>query len=70
MVDTKALLAEMARNGETIKSLAEKLHITPMTLGKKINNKAKFYLDEAMEICRILNIENPLPIFFAKNIAL
>lgn len=69
MVDTKALKAEMVRNGETITSLSVKMGITPTTLSKKIANKTQFFLDEVIEICRILHIENPLPIFFANLIA-
>lgn len=50
------LEAEMARKKMTRCQLAEKLGITPTTLGSKLNGKVSLSLPECIEIRNILGI--------------
>lgn len=58
--------AELARKGYTQKSLAEKIGMTPKTLYLKMKT-GKFGTDEVNKIMEVLNIQDPIPIFFAKK---
>lgn len=58
------LKAKMTESGYTQKELAENMGITVQTLNSKLNGRTIFSLDEVISITKILNIENPIEIFF------
>lgn len=64
MIDILALKAEMVRNGYTQEKLAEKLKITPKTLGTRFK-KGIFGSNEIEAMVAILKISNPMQIFFS-----
>ena len=51
------LEAEMARRKITRKSLAQELHMTVNTIGRKLNGNAPLTLGECMKIKEILNVD-------------
>ena len=51
----------------TQEKLAMALKIAPQTLNAKINGRTQFTLEEVLEIVSILEIDNPVDIFFAEN---
>lgn len=51
------LEAEMARKKVTRKSLAEEMHMTVNTIGRKLNGDAPLTLSECMKIKEILNVD-------------
>lgn len=48
----KNLRAEMARNGVTIKEIAELLGVRFATVSDKMNGRSRFFCDEAIKIKR------------------
>lgn len=58
MVNTLKLKAAIVEAGYTQTALAQKLHISENSLSAKINGRAKFDIEEATEICEVLNIHN------------
>lgn len=48
----KNLRAEMARNGVTIKQIAEFLDVRFATVSDKLNGRSRFFYDEAIRIKR------------------
>lgn len=66
MINENLLKSEMAKNGMTQEKLADRIGMNPTTLSRKIKGEnGDFYLGEMCDICRVLKISNPLPIFFA-----
>lgn len=65
MLDIKALRAEMARNGYTQASLAEAIGISPRTFANRLKT-GDFGCIEIERMMHLLNIANPVSIFFAK----
>ena len=63
-MQTYKLKSYMALHGRTIVSLAESVGITSKTMSEKINGKSDFTVKEAKLITELLEIENPLEIFF------
>ena len=59
------LKAQIARKGYTQERLAKEIGIAPETLSRKMK-LGVFKTDEVMKIMKILDIEDPSPIFFAK----
>lgn len=59
------LRGKIKAKGYTQEKLAKELGISPKTLSKKIN-KGIFGSDEIEKMIKILGIENPMGIFFAK----
>ena len=51
----------------TQEKLAMALKIAPQTLNAKINGRTQFTLEEVLEIVSILEIDNPVDIFFTEN---
>lgn len=41
----------------TKKEVAEKMHISRMTLYNKMNNRTKFRISEIERLCKILNLD-------------
>ncbi len=66
MIDIKLLRAEMARNGCSQKELAEKIGMRPATIARRMK-KAVFLTDEVEKIIDVLNIQNPMEVFFAQK---
>ncbi len=64
MVNSNELKAAMVRKGLTQKDVAEKLNIAPRTLSSKLN-KGIFGSDEIEALMALLDIKDPMPIFFA-----
>lgn len=48
----KNLRAEMARNGVTIKQIAESLGVRFATVSDKLNGRSRFFCDEVIHIKR------------------
>lgn len=68
MFNKRKLLAQMVLKGVTQKRLAEKLDIDESTLYRKINNDGSFTRKEMNTIIEILDIDDPMPIFFADGL--
>ncbi len=58
--------AELVRKGYTQKALAKEIGMTPKTLYLKMKS-GKFGTDEVNRIMEVLDIKNPVPIFFAQE---
>lgn len=67
MLDKNALKAEMARNGVTQKTLAEKIGISEKTFISRMK-RGVFGTDEAQVIVDVLKITDPASIFFATQV--
>jgi DNA-binding XRE family transcriptional regulator len=68
MIDANKLRGAITSAGYTQTSLAAQLGISGNTLSAKIN-KGVFLSTEISEIIRILNIKDPMPIFFAEFVS-
>lgn len=66
LVSSNELKAAMVRKGLTQKDVAKKLNITPRTLSSKLS-KGIFGSDEIEALMIMLDIKDPMPIFFAKG---
>ena len=60
----KSLLFE--RNISQYK-LAEQMNMAPRTFSDKMRGKSDFTFTEVYELCKILQIENPLDIFISQK---
>lgn len=69
MIDTRALKAEIVRNGLTQGKLAQKIGISSRTLTQKLK-RGIFGSDEIERMINVLNIHDPVSIFFAPNVTL
>lgn len=58
--------AQMARKNKRRVELAKALDIDPSTLYRKIENDGDFNRDQIAIILDFLEIDNPMPIFFAQ----
>lgn len=67
MIDTNALKGVIVTKGYSQRKLAKELGITEKTFYSKMN-KGVFDSDEIENMIDILNIKNPVEIFFAKNV--
>ncbi len=68
-MDKVLLEIEMKRNGYTASQLAKAIGIDRSTFSKKINGVSEFKQSEMEAIIRVLKIDNPTPIFFAKKVS-
>ena len=67
----KALLEyEMKKRNISIDSLCEKIGISKTSFYRKTNGKSEFTLGEIQEIVKLLKLESPMEIFFAKEVTL
>lgn len=64
VVNENELKALFVKNGLNQAQVADRLGICSKTLGAKIK-KGVFNSDEIYKLMNILNIENPVPIFFS-----
>ena len=67
MVDTNRLKGVIVQNGKTQGDVAERIGITPKTFYAKMK-KGVFGSDEIEKMIDFLNIDDPMQIFFAKNV--
>ncbi|NFO86501.1 DUF739 family protein [Clostridium botulinum] len=65
-MNSNKLKGKMIEKSYTQKNLAKELGITPQSLNAKINKRSQFTLDEVVKIVSILDIDNPMEIFFTK----
>ena len=56
MTNTRLLNEVIQKSGLKKRYLAEKMGLSPYGLTLKINNDSRFYVDEVMTLCRLLNI--------------
>ena len=63
-MQTNKLKSYMALHGQTIVALAESVGIASKTMSEKINGKSDFTVREAKMVTELLEIEDPLEIFF------
>ena len=69
MFDEKELLAQMARKGLSRKQVANAIGIDPSTFYRKMSNDGSFKRKEILDIVELLDIEDPMKIFFASELA-
>lgn len=69
MIKTQDLKAEITRKNMTQQDVAHILGITPKTFYAKMK-KGEFGSDEIKTMIDILNISNPMDIFFADEVTL
>lgn len=65
MILINELRGKIKAKGYTQEKLAKELEISPKTLSNKLN-KGIFGSDEIEKMIKILNIDNPIEIFFAR----
>ena len=65
MVDTNALRGIIVSKGLRQEDVAKHIGINPKTFGKRMKKKV-FGSDEIEAMIELLDIENPVEIFFAK----
>ncbi|WP_040328564.1 DUF739 family protein [Clostridium ihumii] len=63
-MDVNKLKGKMVEKKYTQKSMAREIGITQQSLNAKLNNRSQFTLDEIVKIVNILEIEDPIEIFF------
>ncbi len=67
MVDVKRLKSVIVLNDTTQEKVAKQIGITPKTFYEKMK-KGVFGSDEIEKMIEYLNIDDPMPIFFAKEV--
>lgn len=67
MVNTSELRGVIAKNGKTQSDVAKMLNITPKTFYMRMK-KGVFGSNEIQIMIDELHIDNPMEIFFAKNV--
>lgn len=68
MVNTNELKAAIVRKGMTQRQVAKSLGISERTLGNKMKNGV-FLSDEIERMIVLLDINDPLPIFFSSLVS-
>lgn len=66
MFDKKKFNAALALKGMCYKDVAEALNIDVSTLWRKMNGVSDFYRNEIQTICKLLDLVDPMEIFFAE----
>ena len=69
MFDRKRLQAQMVLKGITGKELAAQIGINEGTLYRKMGNDGDFSRSEIYKIMTVLDIDDPVDIFFAHELA-
>lgn len=67
MVNTNELRAAWVKKGLTQADIAKELKISPRTLTNRMK-KGVFGSDEIEQLITLLDIQNPVPIFFAQSV--
>lgn len=60
---------EIKRHGYTISTFCAALGMSRSTFSKKVNGKSEFTRAEIEAIVKLLEIENPTPIFFDDKVS-
>ena len=68
MFDERRLRAQLVLKGMTIKELAEKLNMNESTFHRKMKADGSFSREEINSMIEILEIEDPMAIFFADQL--
>lgn len=68
-MDAKKLKIAIVERGFTAASLSEAIGISKSAFSKKINGKSEFTLGEIQKIVDVLELESPIPIFFAAKVS-
>ena len=68
MLDVNGLKAAIVKKGLTQKDVADKLVMSPKTFSSRLS-KGIFGSDEIEKLMTILDISNPMDIFFAKKVS-
>jgi len=68
-MDKYLLAYEIKKNGYTMEEFAKAIGISKAALSKKMNGKSEFVLKEIQKIMDVLNLDSPIPIFFAKKVS-
>ncbi len=68
MLDVNGLKAAIVKKGLTQKDVADKLGMSPKTFSSRLS-KGIFGSDEIEKLMTILDISNPMDIFFAKKVS-
>lgn len=68
-MDKILLEYEMKRRGYTAERLSHELGIDRSTFSKKCNGKSEFKQSEIQKIVELLQIDDPTPIFFGKQVS-
>ena len=70
MINVNLLKAKVVENGTTIENVARQIGIDPATFSRKTYGKSSdFYCHEIVDICKVLNVRDPIPNFFANELA-
>lgn len=69
ILDKELLAYEIKHAGFTRPEFCEKVGISLSAFSKKVNGKTQFTLDEIKTIMAVLNLDDPIPIFFAKEVS-
>lgn len=70
MFDYSKLLGLMREQKYTQETLAKEIGISSVSLWKKLHNRSEFTSKEMLTIIKVLGITDPMPYFFATNIAI
>lgn len=62
------LKGKIVENGFTQQKLADKMGLTIQSVNAKLNNRRPFTIQEACLITQILQLDNPIEIFFTQSI--
>ena len=68
MFNEREFNAQLARKGKRRIDLANALGIDPSTLYRKIQNNGDFDRDQISTMIDFLELDDPMPIFFAKEL--
>ena len=69
MFDRRKFQAQMVLTGINGKELSAQLGINESTFYRKLSNNGDFSRKEIASLIRILNIDDPMDIFFASELA-
>lgn len=68
MLNKKLFKAELVKNGYTYQKMADELGMSVRTFGRRVNT-GDFGSSEIDVMLKVLNIDDPRPIFFAQTVA-
>lgn len=68
MFDKNKFKVQLLLNNRKLPEIADLLGVNLVTLYRKMNGESDFYRNEIQLLCEILNIENPVEIFFAEEV--
>lgn len=69
MFDRRRLQAQMVLMGMNAKEVSAAIGINEATFYRKMNNDGDFSRKEIVQLVKVLNIEEPMRIFFADELA-